>query len=91
VVRVGAGESAALVLVTAGDALPPRHDLGTVCSKVDVVVSDLILPPWCQPRQMRIDRATLAQTQAMAIWLSATRTATVAAQIGDHPWLPDAR
>jgi hypothetical protein len=40
---------------------------------------------------MRIDRATLAQTQAMAIWLSATRTATVAAQIGDHPWLPDAR
>ena len=91
VVRVGAGTSAALMLVTIGDALPPGDDFGTACGKADIVVSDLILPSWCQPKQMRIDRATLAKAQAMAIWLSAARTATVAAEIGDHPWLPATR
>lgn len=91
IVRVGAGTRAALVLVTTGDELPPGYELGTACNNVDIVISDLTLPSWCQPRRMRIDRATLAQTQAMAIWLSAARTATVAAQIGDHPWLPAKR
>jgi competence protein ComEC len=88
VVRVGTGAGAALVLVTTGDELPPRQDFASACADVDIVVSDLTLPPWCQPRRMRIDRATLARTHAMAIWLSKARTATVEAQIGDHPWLP---
>ena len=88
VVRVGTGATAALVLVTVGDRLLPRRALDAACSKVDIIVSNLTLPSSCRPRQMRIDRATLARTQALAIWLSPARTVTVAAQIGDHPWLP---
>ncbi|TFU06225.1 hypothetical protein EUV02_04235 [Polymorphobacter arshaanensis] len=88
IVRVGTGAGAALVLLTTGDELPSRQVLGAACHEVDIVVTKLALPPWCQPRRMRIDRRTLVQTQAIAIWLTAARTETVAAQLGDHPWLP---
>ncbi|MDQ8757954.1 ComEC/Rec2 family competence protein [Sphingosinicella sp. LHD-64] len=57
------------------------------CAEADIVVSDRLLPRACQPRWLRADRAFLRRTGGLAISLGPEpRVATVAGQVGRHPW-----
>jgi competence protein ComEC len=87
-VTIGSGADAAQLWLTLARTLPDRAALTSTCAGADIVISNLALPDWCTPRRLRIDRTSLAQTQALAIWLSPLRVHSVADQIGDHPWLP---
>lgn len=58
------------------------------CAAADIVISDRRLPLWCEPRWLKLDRGSLERSGAVAIWLEAHRVETVAATVGDHPWLP---
>jgi competence protein ComEC len=67
----------------------PRERFAPACAAADIVISARRLPTWCAPRWLKLDRAMLGTTGAVAIWLGPEpRIATVAARIGDHPWLP---
>ena len=67
----------------------PRESFAPACASADIVVSARRLPAWCAPRWLKLDRATLGTTGAVAIWLGPQpRISTVAARLGDHPWLP---
>ena len=57
------------------------------CRDADIVVSDRWLPRGCTPRWLKLDRATLARTGGVAIYLGRwPRVETVASRIGAHPW-----
>ena len=57
------------------------------CREADIVVSDRWLPRGCNPRWLKLDRATLARTGGVAIYLGrGPRVETVAGRIGAHPW-----
>jgi competence protein ComEC len=61
--------------------------LTRACRRADVVVSDRRLPRTCVPRWLKADRALLARTGGLAITFGAKpRVATVADQVGRHPW-----
>ena len=61
--------------------------LTQACAKVDIVVSDRMLPRGCVPRWLKLDRKALEQTGGIALYLrGAPRARTVAEQIGGHPW-----
>ena len=67
----------------------PRERFAPACAAADIVVSARRLPPWCAPRWLKLDRAALSASGAVAIWLGPVpEVHTVAARIGDHPWLP---
>lgn len=62
-------------------------DLTRACAQADIVVADRRLPRGCQPKWLKLDRSSLAQTGGLAIYLSATpRVETVADRVADHPW-----
>ena len=65
-----------------------RANMAPACASADIVVSARRLPAWCEPRWLKLDRASLGKSGAVAIWLDRPRVATVAARLGDHPWLP---
>jgi competence protein ComEC len=57
------------------------------CGQADIIVSDRRLPRACTPRWLKLDRAGLATTGGVAIYLDGTpRVETVAERIGAHPW-----
>jgi len=57
------------------------------CAQADIVVSDRRLPHACTPRWLKLDRAALAQTGGVAIYLRANPYAeTVAERVAGHPW-----
>jgi competence protein ComEC len=57
------------------------------CGEADIVVSDRRLPRGCVPRWLKLDRAALARTGGVAIYLSEKpRVETVAGRVGAHPW-----
>jgi competence protein ComEC len=58
------------------------------CAEADIVISDRQMPAWCRPRWQMFDRARLAQSGAVAIWLGDGRVVTANDRIGDHPWRP---
>ncbi len=58
------------------------------CGTADIVVSDRRLPGWCAPRWLKLDRTTLGQSGAVAIWFADRRVETVHERLGDHPWRP---
>jgi competence protein ComEC len=61
--------------------------LTRACSNADIVVSDRWLPRGCTPRWLKLDRAVLAKTGGVAIYLSSKpRTETVRERIAEHPW-----
>ncbi|MGL4542930.1 MAG: ComEC/Rec2 family competence protein [Polymorphobacter sp.] len=76
------------ILVTRSRRQLARPALEPACSAADIVISDRVLPGWCQPAWLKLDRRKLVETEAVAIWLSPARIRTVAGQIGDHPWQP---
>ncbi|WP_223799442.1 ComEC/Rec2 family competence protein [Sphingomonas nostoxanthinifaciens] len=61
--------------------------LTRACGWADIVVSDRRLPRACTPRWLKLDRAALARTGGVALWL---RSGTLRAVRGDdrHPWQP---
>ena len=59
------------------------------CAQADIVVSDRMLPRACQPRWLKADRLFLRRTGGLSIVLDQPpRVATVAGQVGRHPWAP---
>jgi len=57
------------------------------CADADTVVSDRRLPRGCDPRWLKLDRASLAQSGGVAIYLNGQpRAETVADRVGQHPW-----
>ncbi len=65
-----------------------RNQFEPACAAADIIVSDRRLPRWCNPRWLKLDRAALAGSGAVAIWLGRGRIASVNDRIGDHPWRP---
>ena len=68
-----------------------RPSFGPACAAADIVVSDRRLPSWCVPRWLKLDRTTLGNSGAVAIWLGSHRVESVAERVGDHPWMPQAQ
>jgi len=64
-----------------------RATFGPACAAADIVVSDRRLPNWCAPRWLKLDRAALSQSGAVAIWLRERRVESVSEAVGDHPWM----
>jgi competence protein ComEC len=61
--------------------------LTEACVEVDIVISDRRLPRGCMPHWLKLDRATLARTGGLAVFLNnSARVDTVAAHVGAHPW-----
>ena len=61
--------------------------LTQACADADIVVADRWLPKGCTPRWLKLDRPALQRSGGAAIYLDGEpRIATVAAQIGEHPW-----
>ena len=58
------------------------------CAAADIAISDRVLPDWCTPRWLKLDRASLGASGAVAVWLVPRRIETVHARLGDHPWRP---
>lgn len=57
------------------------------CAEADIAVSSRWLPRGCTPRWLKLDRATLARTGGVAIYLGRhPRVTTVAERVGRHPW-----
>lgn len=65
----------------------PRARFQPDCAAADIAISERRLPSWCRPRWLKLDRAALGASGAVAIWLAEHRVETVAARLGDHPWL----
>ena len=61
-----------------------RAPFAAACARADIVVSDRRLPGWCQPRWLKLDRASLARSGAITVWLAPQRIVTAPA--GDRPW-----
>jgi competence protein ComEC len=57
------------------------------CAQADIVVADRRLPRSCIPRWLKLDRAALAQTGGVAIYLRPKPyVETVAERVAGHPW-----
>jgi competence protein ComEC len=76
------------LLATTSRYLVPRATMEPACRAADIVVSDRRLPAWCRPRWLKLDRAALERTGAVAVWLGGRRVAVAADQAGDRPWRP---
>jgi len=74
------------LLATRSKAFLDWCSLTAACAEADIVVSDRWLPDACRPRWLKLDRAALARTGAVALWLDPVRVRTVAETHGDHPW-----
>ncbi|MDT7934181.1 MAG: ComEC/Rec2 family competence protein [Sphingomonadaceae bacterium] len=75
------------VLATRSRQLIPRDALQPQCEAADIVVASRRLPPWCAPRWLRLDRAALNDTGALALRLDAAPgIETARGGQGAHPW-----
>jgi competence protein ComEC len=62
-------------------------DLTRACAQADIAVSDRRLPRGCSPKWLKLDKPVLRGTGGVAIYLGSNpRIATVADQVGHHPW-----
>ena len=61
--------------------------LTAACRDADIVVASRRLPLGCTPRWLKLDRAALAQSGGVALYLkNEPRLASVAARLGQKPW-----
>jgi competence protein ComEC len=61
------------------------------CAGADIVISERLLPRACQPRWLKVDRNFLRRSGGLAVTLGPVpRVATVADQVGSHPWAQSA-
>jgi len=67
-----------------------RIDWATItraCADADIVISERWLPRGCTPRWLKLDRAALAKTGGVSIYLGPRpRVETVAERVRAHPW-----
>src|SRR6185369_17838989 len=62
-------------------------ELTRACADADIAIADRRLPRGCNPRWLTLDRAELARTGGVAVYLGARpQVATVTDRIGSHPW-----
>jgi competence protein ComEC len=62
-------------------------DLTRACHDADIVVASRRLPRGCTPRWLKLDRAFLAQSGGLALYLDGEpHVASVSARLGQHPW-----
>ncbi len=67
------------------------QEMVRACAEADIVVADRFLPLGCRPRWLKADRPLLARTGGLSIRLGARpHIASVADQVGRHPWAPRA-
>ena len=75
------------ILATRTPQLILWREMVRACAEADIVVADRTLPRGCQPRWLKADRAFLRRTGGLSITLgNPPRIATVAGQVGRHPW-----
>ncbi len=79
------------LMATRSRYLIDRAAMQPSCDASDIVVSDRRLPRWCKGRWLTLDRVALAESGAMAIWLSPVRLRSVREAHGDHPWATTAK
>lgn len=61
--------------------------LTRACRDADIVVASRRLPRGCTPRWLKLDRASLAQSGGLALYLdSEPYVASVSGRLGQHPW-----
>lgn len=76
------------IAATRSGYLVPWREMMAVCRSVDIVVADRRLPPGCQPRWLKLDRAMLARTGGVAITLGAKPEVRTVRRAGArHPWI----
>lgn len=76
------------IAATRSGYLVPWREMIAVCRSVDIVVSDRRLPPGCEPKWLKLDRAMLAKTGGVAITLGTTPTVRTVRKAGArHPWI----
>lgn len=88
VAQVRSGGRSWRLLATISRNYVDRAQFEPACAAADIVVSERRMPKWCVPRWQVFDRARLAQSGAVAIWLANGRVETVQQRVGDHPWRP---
>jgi competence protein ComEC len=87
VALVPAGEGTWRLLATRSATRVDWSRITAACAASDIVVSDRWLPKGCTPRWLKLDRAALAATGGVAIYLGREpRVDTVAQRMGRHPW-----
>jgi competence protein ComEC len=87
VAQLHKGEHAWRLLATRSGNRIDWETITAACASADIVVSDRRLPRGCASRWLKFDRAALARTGGLAIYLGRNpRVDSVADRIGKHPW-----
>lgn len=74
-------------LLIAKNADPIGDDiLSRSCATADIVISERVLGPSCNPRWLKLDRYMLDATGGLAIYLEDRRIVSVAQEQGAHGW-----
>ena len=89
------GQRSWTILAKRSADMIPIDDFVAACAKADIVISERWLPRRCQPRWLRLDRTTLAQTGGVAItfhqsnlWGPDTASIRTVRHANDtHPWI----
>jgi competence protein ComEC len=74
------------VLVGRNRERVPERALAAACRRADIVIAGRWLPRSCRPRWIKADRAMLARTGGLAVYLGDGTIRTVAADHRGHPW-----
>ena len=75
------------VLMSRSEVIVEERALAAACARSDIVVSERWLPRSCQPRFLRADRRTLAESGGLSIVLEREpRVRRVADTQGEHGW-----
>lgn len=74
------------LLVSRGRDAVPERALVAACEHSDIVIADRWLPRSCRPQWFKADRAALAQTGGLAVYVEDPRIETVAQTQGQHGW-----
>ncbi|MFN3475273.1 MAG: ComEC/Rec2 family competence protein [Blastomonas sp.] len=74
------------VLVGRNRERVPERALAAGCRRADIVIVGRWLPRSCRPRWLKIDRAMLARTGGLALYIDDGEVRTVAADHRGHPW-----
>nr|WP_240956898.1 ComEC/Rec2 family competence protein [Pseudopontixanthobacter vadosimaris] len=78
-------------LLVARNANPVAADiLRQSCATADIVISERVLGPSCNPRWLKLDRYMLDATGGLAIYLQDKKIVSVAQGQGDHGWWREA-
>ena len=76
-----------LIVATHSKVRLPWAALTELCARADIVVSDRRLPAACTPRWLKLDRARLAETGGVAVYLENARWVSVRTTGDRHPWV----